>query len=295
MLVSYLYSYFSDIDDQWTAVHENRRQRVDLACDAYNEARTFQDYKQDTTPFMLVDDKHKVIFCYLPKVACTSWKSLLTAIQQGRKSMVASFPVNMHPLIHNRGILETNGIRSLNLYGEQEIKERVHNYTKVMAVRDPLERLISAHRDKLLLRNRTDGGTECEMCHGVGQEIISKYRPGATEEELVSGRYATVEELIKYIDNTEQKDLDVHFANYHTLCKPCLINYDYIIKMDTVDKDTDILVPLLFKSNLRLPQYHTTEYKQKSSAISTLTKNSRVIFAKTYGIDFMSFGYPLPK
>ena len=51
--------------------------------------------------------------------------------------------------VHSKKFLPSYNIKPLSAYSPHEIKHKLDNYFAFMFVRDPLERLVSAFRDKM--------------------------------------------------------------------------------------------------------------------------------------------------
>ena len=84
----------------------------------------------------IVIEKLKLVFCFIPKVSCTTWKSVLySAENQGEK-------VAHH--FHRNSLFSW-----LKDYSVGERKEILESYYKAMFVREPFARLASAYRDKV--------------------------------------------------------------------------------------------------------------------------------------------------
>ena len=139
---------------------------------------------------------------------------------------------------------------------------------------------------------------ECQFCKRMGKEIIRQYRKNATKYQLDTGRFVTKLEFFRYLSERESYTLNNHFKTYQDLCHPCTIQYDYIIKMETSDQDSNILIPLVFNSTEKLPVYHQSSKEGTSldteDQLSSLTLDERNGFSDTYAIDFESFGYTFP-
>ena len=88
-----------------------------------------------------VSDERRYVYCATPKVACTSWKHCLLELTGKNLSRLK--------WIHN--VWETDKIlkRAVH-YGSNQKRQLLKKYYKFMFVRDPLERLVSAFRDKCL-------------------------------------------------------------------------------------------------------------------------------------------------
>ncbi len=86
---------------------------------------------------IIVDDKRKFLYCYVPKVACSNWKRVIK-FMQGTIDDIGSKMKMDHK----------NGLVFLDSFSEEEIRYRIRNYYKFMFVRNPMERLLSAYRNK---------------------------------------------------------------------------------------------------------------------------------------------------
>ena len=82
----------------------------------------------------IVSEKHKLVFCPLPKVSCTVWKTLLADLEG----------VHIEKDVHREVGEKLNSLRQ---YSVEERRNILKNYTKFMFVREPFERVLSAYRD----------------------------------------------------------------------------------------------------------------------------------------------------
>ena len=111
--------------------------------------------------------------------------------------------------------------------------------------------------------------------------------------------HATFEDFANYLLTIDVMNCDPHFRSYLAQCKPCDVNYDFIIKFETIEKDMEYL-----KQVLNLSDYHKkavfpnvkfhTSAKMVKSTFEKIPKNlSRSLFTK-YQKDFEIFGYKKP-
>ena len=84
----------------------------------------------------IVIEKLKLVFCFIPKVSCTTWKrTLYSAENEGERIGV--------------GAQDKSLFSWLKDYSVAERKEILNSYYKAMFVREPFARLASAYRDKV--------------------------------------------------------------------------------------------------------------------------------------------------
>ena len=132
---------------------------------------------------ILVDDYHKILYCAIPKVACTNWKKVFVQFSPH----VSNSRVWK---VHNSRFMQSMGLRYLNTYNKSEIYHRVKSYFKFMFVRNPLERLLSAYKDKFTVYNKYTK----HFRHKYAKKIIKRYRKdGALKDKL---RFS---EFVKYL------------------------------------------------------------------------------------------------
>ncbi len=86
---------------------------------------------------LFVDDAHELIYCYIPKIACTNWKRTLLVLT-GKLETKKPEQLNNTQVHHN---LVPKYLRTGNSYEWSELEDRLARYYKFMFVREPLERL----------------------------------------------------------------------------------------------------------------------------------------------------------
>jgi len=103
-------------------------------------------WKEPNWRSMVVNREKRVFMCLVAKSACTTWLRVLLRLT-GKQEAVA-FAANT-----NRYKLHVNSGKYLLRFYKNSGSTRYHylmgHYYKMMFVREPLERLISAYRDKM--------------------------------------------------------------------------------------------------------------------------------------------------
>lgn len=236
-----------------------------------------------TLNHMHYDDKRKVIYCYIPKIACTSWKRVWMKMTGVLKSEDDENSVE-RLAVHTKLPL---------LASAKDKEKKLKSYKKFMLVRHPADRVLSAYRDKL---ESTDKASMYDFHKMIGKKIEMKYR-GTTAWE---GHNVTFPEFIRFISEPGSGTVEQqneHWLPMHTLCSPCSVQYDFIGKFEHLKEDSDYLLKWLgvtdlisefpkadrpFQAKSHVPKY----YEQ-------LSVNEAVAFHTKYKTDFLLFNYTL--
>uniref|UniRef100_A0A4W3GT26 Carbohydrate sulfotransferase n=1 Tax=Callorhinchus milii TaxID=7868 RepID=A0A4W3GT26_CALMI len=235
-----------------------------------------------------VEDKYKLLYCEVPKAGCSNWKRILMVLNG-----LASSPDNIsHDSVHY-----SKSLRRLDSYNIKDIHDRFSTYTKVVFVRDPMERLVSAFRDKFEHSNN--------YYHPVfGKAILKKYRVNASVEALDTGSGVTFREFAQYLlDAQRPVGMDIHWEQISKLCSPCLIDYDFIGKFETLETDANHFLKLIgAPPGLHFPSFkdrHSTDERTTPTVVQQyLAQLSSVERQKTYNfyyLDYLMFNYSMPR
>ena len=174
---------------------------------------------------LLVDDVHKVLMCTHAKVGSSTWKSILADNIKPLEEVKMNSP--MHGNVHKFGIWQLSDIR----YSDEDIQQRLNTYYKVMVVRHPYDRLQSCYFDKIAQKIKGFLPTI--------HNIIAKLYPNASEKITKDGNI-TFSDFVRWIQLGHN---DKHWQGpYHKRCFPCLVHYDYYVKLETQDRDASFIV-----------------------------------------------------
>ena len=212
---------------------------------------------------ILVDDHHRVMYCAIPKVGCTNWKRILVYIA-GRRNM--SLKETGKLKIHEYSLLRGMGIRRLSDFSKQGIVERLATYYKFMFVRHPLERLLSAYKDKFTKYNKYTK----YFHHRYGRTIIKSYRQNASDVSLLHGHDVTFPEFVEYILNLgkDARNYNPHWRQYTQLCFPCDISYNFIGNIETIDEDSRYVLSRILNTSCP-PQFPSARNGRQATANTT--------------------------
>lgn len=173
------------------------------------------------------------------------------------------------------------------------------NYTKFMAVRDPLERLLSAYMNKFESKTAPSMFFHKEM----GSKIIKAYRPNATPKEINEGSDVTFPEFVRYVTESNfslisnhNQSFNEHWESMHALCNPCVVQYHYIARFENLVNESNEILKRI-NSSIRYPTEGVikpsgTKEKMKRYFDEIPVKNIRML-EKIYRFDSLVFNYSM--
>ncbi|XP_017593777.1 PREDICTED: LOW QUALITY PROTEIN: carbohydrate sulfotransferase 9 [Corvus brachyrhynchos] len=276
--------------DEWQdidSIQEKRRAFLQDFCKTYNSRKKLQTHLVHLVSRIYVEDRHKVLYCEVPKAGCSNWKRVLMVLS----GLAASANNISHDDVHYG-----KHLRKLDSYDLKGIYTRLNTYTKFIFVRDPMERLVSAFRDKFEHPN--------SYYHPVfGKAIIKKYRHNADEEALKTGSGVKFKEFIQYLlDSHRPVGMDIHWEQVSKLCYPCLINYDFIGRFETLEEDANYFLQLVgAPAHLKFPKFkdrHSSDERTSAEVVrqylKELSKEERQLTYDFYHLDYLMFNYTSP-
>ncbi|KAJ7999617.1 hypothetical protein DPEC_G00196260 [Dallia pectoralis] len=282
--------YDSDQEDQSAlhVTHQGRRELLEDACRSYTHKRRVlipEDLKH-----VIVDDKHGLLYCYVPKVACTNWKRVLMVLTgaAGPHRDPLAIPANEAHVPGN--------LRTLSEYSVAQINRRLRSYLKFVFVREPFERLVSAYRNKFTRSYNT------AFHKRYGTRIIRRHRADPSEEALASGDDVSFEEFVYYlVDPRTQREepFNEHWERVHSLCHPCLIRYDVVGKYETLEQDSGYVMRLAgVEGQVTFPASAKSARTTGDMAAQFFRNVSPFYQKKLYNLyrmDFLLFNYTTPE
>ncbi|XP_062998998.1 carbohydrate sulfotransferase 12 [Elgaria multicarinata webbii] len=266
--------------------------------------RSFDDIPNYELNHLIVDDRHGVIYCYVPKVACTNWKRVMIVLSESLMDQGVPYvdPLDIpREHVHNTSTHFTFN-KFWHRYGKFSrhlMKIKLKKYTKFLFVRDPFVRLISAFRSKFELEND-------EFYRRFAIPMLKLYAnytslPTSVSEAFGAGFKVSFSDFIQYLLDPRTEKLapfNEHWRQVYRLCHPCQIEYDFIGKLETLDEDSAHLLQLLKVDHLLRfpPSYRNrTASSWEEDWFAKIPVAWRQQLYKLYEADFVLFGYPKPE
>ncbi|XP_027730656.1 carbohydrate sulfotransferase 12 [Vombatus ursinus] len=266
--------------------------------------RSFDDIPNYELNHLIVDDRHGIIYCYVPKVACTNWKRVMIVLSESLLDQGIPYkdPLDIpREHVHNTSThLTFNKFwRRYGKFSRHLMKIKLKKYTKFLFVRDPFVRLISAFRSKFELEND-------EFYRRFAVPMLKLYSnhtslPTSVSEAFSAGLKVSFPDFIQYLIDPRTEKLapfNEHWRQVYRLCHPCQIDYDFVGKLETLDEDAAQLLQLLKVDKLLHfpPSYRNrTASSWEEDWFAKIPLAWRQQLYKLYEADFVLFGYPKPE
>lgn len=300
---------------------ERRRQlqeacAVDSGFDFPGKLRSFDQIPSQALDHLIVDDRHGIIYCYVPKVACTNWKRVMIVL--GEKLVAngggagAPDDPNAAPTPYRRpqdvpSELSHNGTLHLTFnkfwrrYGKASrslMHAKLRKYTKFLFVRDPFVRLMSAFRNKLAQPNE-------DFYKQFGAHMLQRYAnisqpPSTAREAFKAGLRPSFADFVHYLldpETEKEEAFNEHWRQVYRLCHPCQIGYDFIGKLETLDEDARHLLHILdVDRQIQFPpgyRNRTTASWERDWFANIPLEDKKKLY-ELYEPDFRLFGYSRP-
>ncbi|XP_063700270.1 carbohydrate sulfotransferase 11 [Culicoides brevitarsis] len=273
------------------SVNLERQELLQKVCDRDGAKNKLTDLSEEQLDHLLVDKEHKLLYCYVPKVACTNWKRVMM-IMTGKWNGTDPLQVPAS-LAHSYGMFDK--FSALNASDRDEV---LTNYTRFIVVRHPFERLLSAYRNKL----EGDLPSAQYFQSRIGRLIVKNFRPHATNESLIRGNDVTFNEFVQYLLTPElsrsylaNSSANEHWESISQLCFPCIFRYNVISKYETIVDDAALLLEKIHVTNVTFPIGQKTSGTSEKliKYYSALPLHMLSKLKNLYETDFKLFGYGL--
>ena len=236
--------------------------------------------------YVVAVEYYRTIMCLPPKVQSSDWKYFLVKLHKYKWARPA-----FNQKLHKPPTLNEVGIHYMNQLPDDQYNMVMNNYLKVVVVRHPLIRLVLAFQDRF-----RDIALEWRRKDELGKAIKKAFAP-----DLSTGEDVTFQEFVRYLINEEDKphEFEKRWLPLRHACEPCVVNYDVIIKLDSVETD---LFHALYSMNVtghKLPYLPWIFHQDKPLSdymdyYTEITEPQYEAILKIYHSDFTMFGYIKP-
>ena len=278
--------------DSMSACSEHRLDQVKSGCKILN--KTQMSLSEMDLTYLYVDEMHKVVACLPPKTGCTTWKMII-ANNSGEEPLDANLDGKS---LHYDGMKPYN-VERLKAYPKHDIDRILKDYYKMMVIRHPVERIVSTYLDKLV------SNKSLSWRQYLGEKVLKRLHPDLSEAVKEKGEGVTFNDFVQYIIQTSS-EMNPHWRPVSRMCHPCIIQYDYIVKLETQRVDASRIIHWYFGPYFRGVE---TISKKKGQGAGSGQKGGRLLqqYANItkyaldellklgYEEDLMLFGYGITR
>ncbi|XP_018322881.1 carbohydrate sulfotransferase 11 isoform X1 [Agrilus planipennis] len=264
--------------------NERRRNHLRKTCKLLGLNKVGNDSLHKPNPWeFLINKKYQLVWCNVFKAASTSWMynfNILAGYNQKILDDVKQVPLSLARKRYPRP-------------SAKELEEAIKNSLSFIIVRHPLERLLSAYRDKI------QHSMPRTYHQKLGFQIVARYRSKADKTKLRKQRWPSFSEFVRYLlDTVKNKEpFDMHWAPITQFCTPCMFNFKFIAHTETLEEDQNYIIHQAGLEGIIKPEWRnrgkgiTTE--QINKYYSELTRTQILHLYNVYRYDFELFNYSL--
>jgi len=238
---------------------------------------------------MIVDEKNKLMYCELPKVGSSNWKRVMIKLTDDRFDDVRNVLAIRKPRK-----LEHYNLRYLSDYPWQERLEMLEKYYTFIIVRDPVERILSAYKDKAF----------DEFRGGLGRRVYSFLQKTNRTEQFTDYDVESFHRFLAYLNARGAEagasgDIGIrvrHWTRYFDICRVCDVNWDFVGKVESIVEDAAYMLKEVNLSHIvEYPYYRkATDTSMIKKYFTGLTKEGMERLYETFKLDFDLFQYAVP-
>ncbi|XP_029050578.1 carbohydrate sulfotransferase 11-like [Osmia bicornis bicornis] len=239
----------------------------------------------------LYNSQHKSMYCWIRKVASTSFTKLFADMKNRPPTRKYYREVD---------ILAPRSLKELQL---------ISNDTKVfklLIVRHPFQRLVSSYRDRI--EDNTKYTAQAwiyvkKIFHVTRPELFHSNKTHSFQQKVFTPDrrlkiIPTFKEFLEWLLQSNEED-DVHWNRYYTHCALCNVRYNYVLKLDDYTYGQINYIFSKFgvdKSKVYLPKLEETRGGHSDSDTTckyfrNLTKDIILKLYERYKIDFEMYNY----
>ncbi len=233
-----------------------------------------------TYPNFIWNEEHNCIFTYVPKVACTNWKSVMRYL--------ARQPDWLSPkLAHDR---VKGGLHFIDPDGPERHLLFDPSIPRYSCVRDPYSRSLSAYLDKI--ENRLTGVNRKRENDESRLRAVERFRSTKLDAEAYPA--IDFEVFLRWVrDGSSPLTLNEHWAPQSAILKSGEVEYTFIARFEHLAEDAAELLERM-GCDIPFPSQQEVRFRPNNAdnRLETyLTPACRELIDELYAEDFRAFGY----
>ena len=206
---------------------------------------------------LVLNHEHKVFFCLVEKNGNTNVRMMFliaAGLVPAKTSAESRSQFDEHIRRYHSRIVAGN----VRLNKGETIESLLPQYFKMTIVRQPLERLLSAYRDKIegAIKRSVPSHGNVNYANKLKKNIFSTLHPQLYEQWVndKSMEYRVpFSDFIQFVIDKPNAKLNMHYRPIINLCSPCMVKYNFYGLFDHFIQDTQILVTKLGSKLNKIP------------------------------------------
>lgn len=221
------------------------------------------------------------VFAYVPKVACTNWKSLM-------RYMAGHEDWLNNKLAHDK---QRSGLRFLDLETDDSQILADPDIKKYAMVRDPYSRTLSAYLNKVEKRLPVRHGEKSDHFEKIVDEI-EQFRKSTLQDDVFPE--INFEVFLLWLKYSKSWHVgDEHWAPQHVLLKQPELGFDFIGRFEDLQEDAARILREI-GCDKSFPSQKDVKFaptNAKSKIDRYYTDDTRTLVNELFERDFQIFGY----
>jgi len=305
-------TWTEEISKAREAVYKDRAAHVKRGCHDLMQDGLYQTLLNVVHTNIRWDDHHNLAWCPIFKAASTTWV---------KNFLILSGEMKLKSSLH--GVVD-------DVFAAPKSKKQrtlqLKKSLKMLIVRHPLDRLLSAYRDKMLrYRNPGDSYLGLQVCLVEKYPNLGPNDPDRSNTTAKSCKTFMNEELKKEMKeshgnithptftqfllkvrddlrswkNPNKSNVNLHWRPYWLQCGPCQVNYDVIMHTESLDLDNEYII---HKAGLEGIIFNAHTHASKFDAYNDTSESTKAYYSQVppwllndiiefYQPDLTIFGY----
>ncbi|XP_014667674.1 PREDICTED: carbohydrate sulfotransferase 13-like [Priapulus caudatus] len=230
-------------------VYRQRQMALAAGCETYAASGGRGDTKMPPGQHVIVDDKHRLLYCVVPRAGSTSWLRLLIALRSDAVGTTSA--TNVH---------DTHGFRTFTSFEPRRRQQLLRDYTKLLVARDPYERVLSAYFWFVKPASEFNGPF-AQLYPPFQRSVAKRYGRGDVTLRSDGGANVTFAAFVRYVTDPRTRRADPlsllsdgsmnpHWMPITDRCHPCTVRYNVIAHHETLMADTEYTLRRMNASGL---------------------------------------------
>ncbi|CAL4076602.1 unnamed protein product, partial [Meganyctiphanes norvegica] len=294
-------------------VYKKRAIQVKKSCRLLRHEGLYQTPLGNIHTNMRWDEENNLIWCPIFKAASTTWV---------KNFLILAGEMKLKSSLHG----EVDEVFAAPQSRKQRMLQ-LNKSLKMLIVRHPLDRLLSAYRDKMLrFRNPGDAYLGLQLClvekypnpgpndpdrsnttanicrAGVDKKLkkqLKKSHGNITHPTFTQFLLLVRDDMRLWIKNPKKIKVNLHWRPYWIQCGPCQVNYDVIMHTESLDIDNEYVI---HKAGLEGIIFNAHTHASKFDAYNDTSESTKAYYSQVppwllddivefYQPDLTIFGY----